>query len=277
MEFYSNEKVTEHITRIRAFWNDACMYYIRGNERGVLIDTGYGFGDLKTYVDRLADQPYDVVLSHGHLDHAGGAGQWSKVYMNLADLDLYHEHGEIPARKKFLGNYVKNLDDYSEDLFVPLHNDDFTNLHDRDEFDLGNVHVTAYHAPGHTQGMMVFLVKEDRTMLYGDACGVFTLFCMKECTSVETFTRITLKKLKDLQPLYDRILRQHGTCESPMSLLHEDIAIAKSILDGTDDHQEIEFNGMKCFAARKIDFSTNRRQDGGEGNIIYVPEKVRDK
>ncbi|MEE1333375.1 MAG: hypothetical protein U0K47_02145 [Erysipelotrichaceae bacterium] len=46
MEFYSNEKVTEHITRIRAFWNDACMYYIRGNERGVLIDTGYGFGDL---------------------------------------------------------------------------------------------------------------------------------------------------------------------------------------------------------------------------------------
>ena len=43
MVFYRNEKVTEHITRIRTFFDDACMYYVRGEKKGLLIDTGYGF------------------------------------------------------------------------------------------------------------------------------------------------------------------------------------------------------------------------------------------
>ena len=62
MEFYRNEKVTEHITRIRTFFDDACMYYVRGEKKGLLIDTGYGFGHLKEYVDELAGQPYEVVI-----------------------------------------------------------------------------------------------------------------------------------------------------------------------------------------------------------------------
>ena len=276
MDFYRCEQVTAHIIRIRAFWDDACMYYIRGSKKGLLIDTGYGFGDLKTYVDDLADQPYDVVLSHGHLDHAGGAGQWADVYMNHEDLDLYHVHGQISERKNFLSRFVKDLDTYPDDMFIPMHDDNFIELHDGDEFDLGDVHVKAFHAPGHTHGMMVFLINEDRTMLYGDACGVFTLFCMEECTSIETFARVTLKKLKDLQPYYGRILRQHGTCESPMSLLDEDIAIAESIMNGTDDRQETIFNGITCFAAKRVDPSSGKREDGGEGNIIYIPEKVRE-
>ena len=75
MEFYTKETVTEHILRIRPFWNDACMYYVMGEERDLLIDTGYGFGALKEYVDSLSEHAYDVVLSHGHLDHAGGCGE----------------------------------------------------------------------------------------------------------------------------------------------------------------------------------------------------------
>lgn len=273
MEFYRNEKVTEHITRIRAFFDDACMYYIRGEKKGLLVDTGYGFGDLKGYVDKLADQPYDVVLSHGHLDHANGAGQWEKVYMNHKDIELYHSHSPIADRRQFLKKYVPDLDSYDDSYFVKEHDDSFTDLKDEQEFDLGGVTVTAYEAPGHTKGMMVFLVKEDRTMLFGDACGVFTLFCLGESTSLEEYI-VTLNKLKSLMPQYDRILRQHGTCESPLGLVDEDIDIVKSILNGTDDHDPIEFNGMHCFAGRKIDPATKARVDGKEGNVIYMPEKV---
>ena len=87
---------------------------------------------------------------------------------------------------------------------------------------------------------------------------------------------VTLDKLKGLMPQYDRILRQHGTCESPLSLVGEDIDIVRSILDGKDDHQPYEFNGIKCFIARRIDPETRgQRLDGKEGNIIYISEKIR--
>ncbi len=274
MEFYTNEKVTEHITRIRAFWDDACMYYIRGKNKGLLIDTGYGFGHLKDYVDTLAKQPYKVVLSHGHLDHAGGAGEWEEVYMNSFDLDLYHKHSDIQERKNFLKNYVHDLDDYDLDMFVEKHDDNFEELSDGDVFNLGDVNVKTIYAPGHTHGMMVFLVEEDRTIIFGDACGVFTLFCMPEATSLEEYLD-TLRKLKDLMPQYDCILRQHGTCESPLSLVDENLEIVKSIIDGTDDHQPYEFNGTKCYVAREIDLNTRgQRVDGKEGNVIYISSKI---
>lgn len=273
MEFYTNEKITEHIKRIRAFWDDACMYYVRGKEKGLLVDTGYGFGDLKTYVDDLAKQPYEVVLSHGHLDHANGAGQWEKVYMSHKDIDLYHTRCDIDARKEYLKKFVPDIYEQDSSLFIPVHSDDFIDLKDGDIFDLGDVHVKTIAAPGHTKGMMVFLVEEDRTILFGDACGVFTLFVMDESTSLEEY-QDTLATLKSYEDQYDRILRQHGTCESPKSLLDEDIEIVNSILDGTDDHIPFELNGWPCFIAREIDSKTNRRVDGKEGNVLYVEKKI---
>lgn len=272
MEFYTKETVTEHILRIRPFWNDACMYYVMGEERDLLIDTGYGFGALKEYVDSLSDHEYDVVLSHGHLDHAGGCGEWDSVYMHHADIALYQEKGTIPARKEFLKSFVKNIEKYPEDMFIQMYTHPFKDLQDGMVFDLGGVHVQCIGAPGHTKGMMVFLVKEDRTILFGDACGVFTLFILDEATSLEEYAS-TLHKLKSYESQYDRILRQHGTCESPKELLDEDIRIVQSILDKTDDHQPFEFHGTPCFIARKLN-DAGKRADGKEGNVLYVEDKI---
>ena len=273
MDFYTTEKVTEHITRIRAFWNDACMYYVEGNERAVLIDTGYGFGDLKGFVDGLSDKPYDVLISHGHVDHANGAGQWGKVYMSHNDIDLYHTRCSVEDRREKLKRFIPDIDNYDDSYFPPVHDDNFIDLNDGDDFDLGGVTVHTIAAPGHTKGMLVFLVKEDRTILFGDACGVFTLFVMDEATSLEEYVS-SLDTLKSYEDQYDRILRQHGTCESPKSLLDEDITIVKSILDGTDDHVPTEFNGIPCFIARAVKPDSNERVDGKEGNILYIPEKI---
>lgn len=273
MEFYTNEKVTEHITRIRAFWNDACMYFIRGEKSGLLVDTGYGFGHLKAYVDELADGlPYEVVLSHGHIDHANGSGEWDKVWMSHLDIDLYHTRCEVSERKTYLRKFVPDIDSYPDDMFPPVHNDDFLDLKDGQVFDLGGLTVQTIAAPGHTHGMMVFLVKEDRTILFGDACGVFTLFIRSEATSLEEYQE-TLATLKSYESQYDRILRQHGTCESPKSLLDEDIRLVKLVLDRKDDMYPIDFNGQQVYAAKALN-DKGQRVDGVEGNIIYIPAMI---
>ena len=48
------------------------MYLLIGNERALLIDSGYGKIDLKGIVARLTDKPVTLMLTHGHLDHASG-------------------------------------------------------------------------------------------------------------------------------------------------------------------------------------------------------------
>lgn len=45
---------------------------IIGNTKALLIDTGYGYGNLKSVVRSLTDLSLRVVNTHCHLDHAGG-------------------------------------------------------------------------------------------------------------------------------------------------------------------------------------------------------------
>src|SRR5699024_1665588 len=70
MELFKVEPVIPGITRIKMPY--VCSYIVKGSDRAVLIDTGFGYGDLKSVVDELIDLPYDVICSHGHPDHAGG-------------------------------------------------------------------------------------------------------------------------------------------------------------------------------------------------------------
>ena len=43
-----------------------------GGEKALLIDTGYGFADIREVVESITDLPLTVVNTHGHADHAGG-------------------------------------------------------------------------------------------------------------------------------------------------------------------------------------------------------------
>ena len=88
---FRSEKVTEHIIRIED-GTDVCEYLITGEERALLIDTGYGIGDLRGYVESLSPLPLSVYITHGHVDHASGAGQFSDLHMDSADFALQQDH-----------------------------------------------------------------------------------------------------------------------------------------------------------------------------------------
>lgn len=64
------EKVTERIYRIIMPY--VCVYLIIGNDRAILIDAGFGYGDLKAVVESITDLPVTLLLSHAHTDHIGG-------------------------------------------------------------------------------------------------------------------------------------------------------------------------------------------------------------
>ena len=135
---FTKEVITEHIDRIRGA-GDVCMYYVHGNEKGALIDTGYGIGDLKGYIDAVYRQPYDVIITHGHADHANGIAQWDSVYMNVIDKDLYYERSSVSLRKEMLKKKYPDIESWSGSEFQPVFKGVFLQLEDGMTFALGGV------------------------------------------------------------------------------------------------------------------------------------------
>ena len=88
MVTFKTEKVSDRVTRIFGICTEL-MYLVEGEDRAALIDTGSGFGSLKQTVEKLTDKPVIVLLTHGHVDHAMGAGEFETVYMNHNDDDIF--------------------------------------------------------------------------------------------------------------------------------------------------------------------------------------------
>ena len=152
-----------------------------GTNSAALLDTGFGFGDLKGYVDSLTDKPYVVILSHGHMDHAGGAVQFETVYLNERDWELEKWHSTRERRIWDVQHGPGGMPEgVTEEDFLPSRTEPYLPVNEGDRFDLGGVTVCPIAAPGHTPGSLILLIPEDRIAIFGDACGEHTLLPFAE-------------------------------------------------------------------------------------------------
>ena len=56
MELFKTENITDHLTRIRTPFG-VSMFLVQGTEKALLIDTGMGIGDLKSYIRSIVKTP----------------------------------------------------------------------------------------------------------------------------------------------------------------------------------------------------------------------------
>lgn len=267
MPLFTSEKVTPHLTRIITPCG-VCMYLAEGSRQAALLDTGFGFGDLKGYVESLTRKPYLVLLSHGHMDHAGGAGQFDEVYLHQRDWalekwhctrerriwDVHHGPGGMPAG-------------LTDDDFLPSRTAPYLPLNEGDRFDLGGITICPIEVPGHTTGSLIFLLPEDRVAIFGDACGEHTLLLFRESAPIETY-RKGLQHMQEYAGAFDLVLRNHGSFSSPKQILQDSIELCGQILDRTDAAIPEDFMGQPGCLARP------HRHPGKEGNILYDPRHL---
>ena len=271
MEFYKSERVNEHITRIFDI-SKTIIYLIEGSERALVIDTGSGIGDLKTYIDTLTKLPVTVCVTHGHVDHASGAGWFEEVYLSEKDWAVAKEHcvNEIKAgyTESIIGDEIKEIgkEHYSPD-------GKYINIEEGHIFDLGGITVEMLSGRGHTEGMLCPLIREDRIIIFGDACNKATFLFTDFSTTILEYAK-TLAYLKSREGEWDRVLLSHGSGDVPKCVLDDNIELCQLILDGEADDVPFDFLGTNQLLAKKVG-KNFKREDGKFGNIVYNHRKVR--
>lgn len=179
-DIYITKEIKDGIWYVGEGGLDA-MYIIKGSEKGLVIDTGTGVQDFKQLIERLLSTPYDVVLTHGHVDHAGGVSQFDKVYIHNEDQDL----AEAVTLEQRV-NYIRQMKQVKasavepQDMINILKTDkkpEYVSVHNGYVFELGDRSLRVLHCPGHTQGSIMLLDEQDKILFSGDSVNDTELIC----------------------------------------------------------------------------------------------------
>jgi glyoxylase-like metal-dependent hydrolase (beta-lactamase superfamily II) len=174
------------------------------------------------------DQVKYIVVSHIHLDHAGGAG---KLMLECPQAKLLvHQRGirHLVAPEKLIAS-VKQV--YGEEKYqqlygdiVPVEQERIVVAEEGGRFSLGNREFLFFETPGHAKHHVVVLDNRSLSLFSGDAFGlsyprfIFGPFRLAfPSTSPTQFepeiAKETFKKMKELKP--SRILLTHyGSLEN---------------------------------------------------------------
>ncbi|MEL0646752.1 MBL fold metallo-hydrolase [Pseudoalteromonas agarivorans] len=127
--------------------------------QAVVIDPG---GDTDKIITALNDRQLDlkaIWLTHGHLDHVGGADALRK-YFNVQiigpqkDEDFWFEN--LPMQAQMFG--FAQITPFYPDIW--LNHDDVVSV--------GKLSFVVKHCPGHTPGHIVFYQAQHETVIVGD-------------------------------------------------------------------------------------------------------------
>ena len=265
MKPFTIDKIAPYLFRI-VMPGNVFSYLAEGEKSAVLIDTGFGLGHYREYIeDILKGKPYVLVLTHGHLDHAGGASEFDTVYMDLKDLDLAKRHTQKEIRMTSFQNDPVTADDFAEpkeDGYLPL---EYGQI-----FDIGGEELEIICLGGHTPGSVGILFRNERILLAGDACCSFTLmFGKNESLTVREYKKNLEGVREKYRDDFDRMVYSHPHNFGGKEVLDEMIELCGEILDGKDDHICVPSPlGGESFIAKAVN-EKNIRSDGKTANLMY--------
>ena len=171
-----------YLTDVRMFQQEGFgAVYLIDDEQKAIIETGTSWDASKILeaVKTFGLRPSDIdalVVSHIHLDHAGGAGfllpdmPRAKVYV--------HERGfkHLVDPSKLVASAHQALNDDEANLFGtmrPIPPDRLVAVKDQDRLDLGTHSLVFYDSPGHAPHELAILDERNRCVYTGDAAGLY--------------------------------------------------------------------------------------------------------
>ena len=196
------------------------VYVVEGNDKALVIDSGTRMPHLGKAVATLTDKPVMLALTHGHGDHAGGAGSFPEVWLHPADTSI-------------LGG---NRGAYQGEIHF---------LADGDVIDLGGRQIEVLHTPGHTAGSITFFDKANHYGFSGDAFGStnLLLFAGPFSTLIRTTTRTAEYMQKNgIEKLYPG--HYHGDNPETLQRVLDEKKMSEEVLSGKRKGTPDNANGL---------------------------------
>lgn len=211
-------------------------YLIKGPEKALLIDNGFGVGNWKALCERLAEgRELLVTNTHASYDHSYGNSWFDKVYV--------HKY-TVPAlealRNPHIWDYL--FDENGNNIWLDFDRNDLptedyyyeiVGLDDHHIFDLGGGYeVEMIWMPGHMGGHCFFIDKRNKILFTGDGleCGRSNIAGQpkaidpygKRYCNVESMYRQFKKMLAEHRDEIESVFPAHGVLD-----------LNASVLDGT--------------------------------------------
>ncbi len=165
----------------------ANVWHVRGRDRDLVVDAGLGVVSLRRELPWLFEHDPVLVLSHAHLDHMGGAHEFTDCRVHAAEAAEVRRPGAVSLNGPTLWGLL-GLDDGGEEapelLLTGLPGagydpttyalegvagvTELTELTDGDLVDLGDKQFRVLHLPGHTPGSLNLHDTEAGHLFTGD-------------------------------------------------------------------------------------------------------------
>lgn len=256
---------------------DLWMYLIDGPKTAMVIDTGFGVGDLKGLVQYLIgskEKKIIVANTHFHYDHAYGNAQFDQCYC--------HKDEEFAMRSTMnphIWDYL--FDENGKNIYtqfdradlIPYKEYELIPVETGTIFDLGEGYeVEAIPIRGHSPGQCAYLDKHHHIIFTGDITGVGGRPGMQDpyqdnC-NVETLWRdmqVVVSRLDEIEAMFPG----HGMFDITSVLLQYELNALDRIMkdpENADEIKKVVRNGQEM-----LQYTMNIHQGSA---IKYTLDKV---
>ena len=242
MSYYMIKQISPCIYTIQDPLGVYC-YFVAGQKKGLLFDTGHGIAPLKPVINQFFNLPYEVVLSHGHWYHTAGAYEFGHAWLHPEDKDLFKRHLSRDIREIIAGMYEELLtnnqpndgnapnpyqvDSFNKEQYLQLKNEvELKELEYLQTFDLGEIHAQIIDMKGHTPGSVGLLIKEEKLLLTGDAANGHCWMFLEDSLPISAYIEM-LKKVNKFD--FENFLASHADDVFPKTEIEKYIKVAQNI------------------------------------------------
>jgi len=162
-----------------------------GTEKALLVDSGYGSGDLKKTVADLTPLPVILVNTHADYDHIGGNSQFDEAFMHPSEFARYRHE-----LSRFYPSIEKEFPVYP--------------LWEGDIIDLGGRSFEVFLIPGHSPGSIALLDINNRALIGGDSLLDDVIAMCDTWRDFDAYI-CSMEKLKGKRDRFDTIYTSHGS------------------------------------------------------------------